>query len=332
VSDLSAQEVATIQVGLPGHVGTTIMGLLNPTVTSDQAVVARMQPFDTSNTPPQPPRGSAKPVITSISPLVPGGPVTITGTGLSGATKVAVKGPGLSELLVLPYVVHTDTTIQTSSSPGSLAPGVNLTISVITDLVSSNAFNATTVATAAGGPPPPAPVITSLVPNTATAAGQEVNVVVDGTGFLNTDTVDVNGSDAGATFVSATAFNVAISPLPGNVAGTSSVQVMRASNNSNSLSFTWTVPGPIVSATAFNPDPVVSGQNLVVTGTNMDACTQVKIEPQGQPVTTVNGPFVAQSATSLTVAIPAGLPSGPCNFEFINADGVSGGTVGDSLA
>jgi hypothetical protein len=81
----------------------------------------------------------------------------------------------------------------------------------------------------------PDPSITTLAPNTASAAGGPVTVTVTGTNFVSGSIIEIDQTAAPTTFVSATSLTTSYDPT---VAGTVAFTVRNPSDQeSNSVNF-----------------------------------------------------------------------------------------------
>lgn len=86
--------------------------------------------------------------------------------------------------------------------------------------------------------PVPDPAITSLSPNTASAAAGAVTITVTGTDFVSGSTIEIDQAAVPTTFVSATSLTTSYDPA---TEGTKQFTVRNPSNQeSNSVPFTVT--------------------------------------------------------------------------------------------
>lgn len=96
------------------------------------------------------------------------------------------------------------------------------------------------------------PSITSLSPNTGSAAAGPIAVTVTGTDFDSSSKVEINQIEQPTTFVSATTLTVSYDPT---AAGTVTFTVRRGEQESNSVPFVVTATGVQEGETAATPAP-----------------------------------------------------------------------------
>ena len=108
-------------------------------------------------------------------------PVTVSGTGFTGATAVAFNGTAAQ------YTVTDDSTIQTSVPQGATTGPISVTTTGGA-ATSSSDFTVTA--------PPPPPTISGFSPEGGAVGTQ---VIINGTGFTGATTVAFNGTTAGYT-------------------------------------------------------------------------------------------------------------------------------------
>jgi uncharacterized protein (TIGR03437 family) len=169
----------------------------------------------------QPPDGYPAPAgpfsLTSATPVVT----------IGGAT-AQVLYSGLAPTLVGVYQIN-------ALVPAGAATGVAVPVSISIGTVASNTV------TMAVDPSPanPVPAITSLSPSPV-LEGPPATLTVDGTGFVPSSVVTVNGIAAPTTFVSATELDATLSAAAVSVAGSFPVTVINpapAGGTSNTASF-----------------------------------------------------------------------------------------------
>ena len=158
---------------------------------------------------------TATPIVTSISPTsgsAAGGPnVTITGTGLTGATAVSFGTTAAAG-----FTVVNDTTVTATSPAGTTGPAVDITVTTLDSTSATGTGDHYTYVSTAQ------PTVTSISPTTGSAAGG-TTVTITGTGLTGTTAVSFGGTPAtGVTVGSATSVT-AVSPS--HTAGTADVTV-----------------------------------------------------------------------------------------------------------
>jgi hypothetical protein len=227
------------------------------------------------------------PSVTSVSPtggvLAGGTVVTLTGTGLTGATAVHV---GLGVATALTPVDDSHLTFITPSSAAGPLP-----VMVITP--GGNSIDPVNFTYA------DPPTATSVSPTTGPAAGG-TTVTLTGTNFLTGATTVHVGTNlaTGVTVVSPTSLTFV---TPAGTAGATQVTVTTASGTSSDLvDFTYAA-APAVTSISPTSGPLVGGTTVTLTGTGLTGATAVAVG--ANPATT----FAVVNATTLTFTTPAGL-------------------------
>jgi hypothetical protein len=150
--------------------------------------------------------------------------------------------------------------------------------------------------------PNPVPTITTISPASATAGSAAFTLTVNGTNFINTSTINFNGSPRTTTYISATQLTAAISASDIATAGSYNVTVTNPTpggGTSNAVSFM--VNNPLPTITTLSPSSTTAGGvafTLTVNGTGF--VTNSTVSFNGNTRATI---FV--SAAQLTAAIPA---------------------------
>lgn len=93
-----------------------------------------------------------------------------------------------------------------------------------------------------------APVINSLVPDTAEVGGPDIVMVVDGTGFTPNSVIVWSGSDEATTVLDAERVSTTVKPSTASGPWPIPVAVRNGENVSNELTFTFTEPGEMRSS------------------------------------------------------------------------------------
>ena len=148
----------------------------------------------------------------------------------------------------------------------------------------------------------PVPVITSIVPPSATAGGGEVTLTVNGSGFVNGAVVRWNGSARPTAFVSDTELTATIPAADIATAGTASVTVFNpAPGGGESSALTFTINNPVPTISSLSPASATAGGTgftLTVNGSGFVNGAAVRWNGADRPTTFV-------SDTQLTATIPA---------------------------
>ncbi|WP_035562859.1 FG-GAP-like repeat-containing protein [Hymenobacter sp. IS2118] len=235
------------------------------------------------------------PVITSFAPTSgpAGTSVVITGTNLGGVTAVRFNGT------VATVFSGVSATSVTATVPAGASTGpISLTTPNGTAVSSSNF--AVTV---------PAPTITSFTP---TSGPVGTSVMITGTDLGTTSAVRFNGITA-PTFTVVNGTSVTATVPAGATTGVISVTTTGGAGSS-AASFT-VVPPPTVAS--FSPASGPVGTSVVVTGTDFTGATAVQFNGLS-----ASG-FVVNSATQITVAVPAGATTGPVRVTTAAGSGQS---------
>ncbi len=227
------------------------------------------------------------PAVTGLSPA--GGPeaggnvVTITGTGLAGATAVAFGGTSGAH-----FTVVSDDQIIATVPAGTGTVDVTVT---------------TTAGTSTAGPGDrytylPAPTVSSVGPSSGPAAGG-TSVAITGTGFTGATVVTFGGQAAVFTVGSATGIT-ATAP-----AGTGTVDVVvttlgGASAITAADRYTYVAPPrPVVTSLSQSSGPTAGGTAITITGSGFTGTTAVTF---GSRAAT----YTVTSDTEITATVPAG--------------------------
>ncbi|MBI2764948.1 MAG: IPT/TIG domain-containing protein [Chloroflexi bacterium] len=214
-----------------------------------------------------------------------GTPVTITGTGFTGAT--AVKFGATNQPT---FTVVDDTTI-TTTSPAQAAGTVQV---IVTRAMMDSTANANTYFVYA-----PTPVVTSISPTTGSQVGG-TSVTINGTGLTNATSVTFGGSVA--TIVTNSNDTQMTVTSPAHAVGVVDVQVTTVGGTSATSAadqFTYTAaPVPVVTEVSPNSGSTAGGTAVTITGTGFIGATAVKFG--GVPATA----FTVNSATSISATSP----------------------------
>jgi hypothetical protein len=238
----------------------------------------------------------ALPNITALSPgggpSSGGNPVTITGSGLAGATGVRFGSNPAT------FTAVSDNQISAIAPAGS---GTVL-VSVTTISGTSNSLPYTYAAI---------PALTALNPGSGPASGGN-GVVLTGTNLANATSVHFGA--ALAVFMPVSGTQVGATAPAGS--GTVQVTVTTGSGTSNSLPYTY-VPAPTIISISPSQGPLAGGNSVTLTGTGFTAGAVVTFG--GTPASSVT---VADSG-HLTAVAPGGNPLGAVPVTVITAAGTS---------
>ena len=232
------------------------------------------------------------PGVTSVSPdagpPAGGTAVTITGTGLAGATMVK-----FGKLAATSFTVVSGTEV-TALAPAEAAGTVDITVT-------------TPGGTTPTDPPDdqftydPVPTVTKVTP--ASGSGG-TSVTVTGTGFTGATAVDF-GTATATRFTVDSATKLTTTAPAGS--GTVDVTVTTPGGSSATTSadrFRY-VTGPAVTSLSPNEGPAAGGNRVTITGTSLTGASAVHFGA------TAASAFTVMSATEITVTAPAYRGSGP---------------------
>ena len=211
-------------------------------------------------------------------PTTGGTPVTITGTGFTGATAVTFDGTDGAA-----FTVVSDTSI-TVTSPAHAAGPVPL---VVVDPAGNSAPTTFTYV----APPTVAAINPVQGPTTG---GTVVNIT--GTGFTAATGVTFDGI-AGTAFVVNSPTSITVT-TPAHAVGPVDVVVTGEFSPSAPVTYTY-VTAPVVAGLAPTSGPTEGGTVVTITGSGFTGATDVVFG--GLPATT----FTVNSATSITATSPA---------------------------
>jgi hypothetical protein len=241
------------------------------------------------------------PVITSLSPAS-----VMAG---SGAINVVVTGTGFVQNSVASFAGNARTTTVQSTTQLTMA----LTMA---DLATAGQINVTVTNPSPGGgvsapitftvtpaaPVNPVPTITSLSPASVTAGSGATNVVVTGTGFIQSSIASFAGNTRATTVQSSTQLTMALTAADLAAANQVNVTVTNPSPGggvSAPATFTVTQTPPVI--TGITPTSLVVGSPatpVTISGTGFRADSRVLVD---------NFPQVPSSvmATAINITIPA---------------------------
>ncbi len=220
-----------------------------------------------------------------------GGTVTITGTGLTGATEVTVGGIALTGLTV------SDTAVS-GTLPASETAGAQPVVI---------AFPAGTVD--AGTITLVAPELTTVAPTFGVSSGGNT-LTLSGTGLSGAETVLVGGEPAAILTATDTELTVT---APAHAPGVVDIVVeFPGADATLPLSYTYLDDGTGATFTAIAPTevPTAGGVTVTVTGTGLQNAFGVTVAG-----VLAENPVVAPDGTSVTFVVPATEVAGPATVS-----------------
>ena len=245
------------------------------------------------------------PTLTAVSPVqgpVAGGAtLTLTGTGLAGATGVLVGGVPATGLRVV-----TPTSVTCVSPPGVAG----------TAAVTLTTAGGTASLAAGYRYVHPAPTITSVTPSHGATTGGTI-LSLAGTALTGTTQVTIGGvALTNLRVVSATAVTGVV---PAGAAGAAAL-VVSTSGGTASSTFRYVQP-PAITSVLPATGPVAGGTSLTLGGSRFTGAEQVLINGiQATAVTVVND-------TTLSCISPEGM-AGPATVAVVLSGGISGAEGG----
>ena len=264
--------------------------------------------------------GNPSPTPVTVTSLAPAGlnagtpatVLTVTGSGFVTSSVVQWNGTALSTSYVSPTSLTANVPAADLTSPSS----VSVTVTDGSGAASSAAVNFIIGEQTA-------PMISTLAPATVTAGNPAFQLVVTGTNFLSSATVQWNGSAIPTTFDSATQLTAQVTAA--QVAAVASVPVTvlndpAAGGTSNVAQLTIVAPSP-VTVTSLTPAGLNAGAPAtVLTVTGSGFLTSSVVQWNGTALTTA---YV--SATSLTATVPAADLTNPASVSVtvINGTGAA---------
>ncbi len=200
------------------------------------------------------------------------------------------------------------TTFVSSTQLRAQIPASDLTtvgtpsVTVVNPAPGGGASNAVTFTIAA---PSGIPRITTISPTTVQTDNPGFTLTVNGTNFVQSSVVRINGNSLPTTFVSSTQLTAQVATADIATEGNASITVFTAppgGGTSNAVILTITTPpNPKPAITALSPNPVTAGGpgfTLTVTGTGFVSSSVVRLNNQERPTQFV-------SATELRATIAA---------------------------
>ncbi|MEV6568830.1 beta strand repeat-containing protein [Streptomyces kronopolitis] len=231
-------------------------------------------------------------VVPAAGPV--GGPVTITGTNLSGATGVLFGTTPATSFTIL-----SDTQI-IATPPAGLQGPANVTVQSAGGTSNAGTFTY-------------APVVSSVAPGAGSAG---TPVTITGTNLSGATGVFF-GTTPAASFTILSDTQIIATP-PVGLQGPANVTVQSAGGTSNAGTFTY---APVLTAAVPNTGPVSGGNSVTLNGSNLAGVTSVMFG------TTPAASFRIISPTQIVAVAPPGVstaqitatgPGGTSNVVFYN--------------
>ncbi|MGW2743727.1 IPT/TIG domain-containing protein [Streptomyces sp. NPDC001450] len=255
------------------------------------------------------------PTLTSLTPTQShnGITLTLTGTGLSGTTKV-----NFGTKSVTPATVAATTV--TVVIP--VLCGGQISVSVTAGTTTSNSLAFYYI-----NPPEP----TALSSNTGPATATSLSVL--GSGLLTATGVTFGsaGAGTGLTVVSDSELTITCPAHGAFTAPTDTVNVTCVTAGGTSIPLgapTQYTYYDVPTVTSLSPTSGTVGSSTTVTGTNLVDVSSVTFTPTGGG-TAVEADFSSFSATSLVATVPSGLATGTYDVQATTPGGQTAAVAGD---
>jgi hypothetical protein len=259
----------------------------------------------------------AAPSVTGLSPnrgpIDGGTAVTITGTGLTGATGVSFGDTAAG------FIVNDDSSISAVAPTAEVADTVAVTVTTVggtSTTTPADQFTYTTVAN------PLAPTVTKVAPKFGPPAGGTA-VTITGTNFTGTTAVDFGATPVGAFRVTSPTSITTTAPPGTDTADITVTNPFGTSSTSSADTFSY---GPVI--TKLSPAGGSAGGNTKVTisGHNFVGTTDVRFGSDPALSFTVNA-----TGTTITAQTPPAPDSGiqPVDVSVTSANGTSPVTPAD---
>ncbi|WP_263360144.1 beta strand repeat-containing protein [Acidicapsa ligni] len=215
-------------------------------------------------------------------------------------------------------VPSANSTLYISGSPVAISQTSTLSAIAVAAGFTNSSVNSATYIIQAILPPP---IVSGIMPTSASAGGGVLALTVNGTNFISGSTVQWNGVTQPTIFVSATQLTATIPASLIANAGTANVTVAQSSGISGAAAFTINSVTPAI--TAVSPSSGTVGTSVSITGTNFTGATAVSFG--STPATS----FKVNSATSITAVAPAG--TGTVDVTAVTPTGTSSTSAADQF-
>ena len=243
--------------------------------------------------------GNPLPSISALSPngaTAGSGAFTLTVTGANFVSGATVNFNGTPRTTTFGSATQLTASISAADVAAAGTPAVSVT-NPTPGGGTSNSINFNI--SAANNP---APAISSLVPNATTAGGANFSLVVNGSNFISTSTVNFNGTPRATTFNSASQLTAAILAADIATAGSASITVTNpAPGGGTSTAATLAINNPFPTVTTLSPTSGLAGGasfTLAVNGTGFVSNSVVNFNHIARATSFTN-------STQLTAAILA---------------------------
>ena len=233
------------------------------------------------------------PVVSSLSPSsVPENSVTftltVTGSGFAPSSTITFNGLPRQTIFLRPSTLTTIVNPGDVSTPGTISVGVT---TPAPGGGTSQVVDLTVTATAA-----PVPSILSITPTSIPASGAFGTITINGSNFVPTSVVTVNGANRQTNYRSGAVLTASLQSSDIATAGTLRIAVLNPPASgitppgggvSNVVLLNVVNPNPVISAVS--PPVLVAGStttaSIRVSGSGFDSASQVLVNGSGRPTT-----------------------------------------------
>ena len=260
------------------------------------------------------------PSVRSVSPtsVVAGSSATtLTVAGSGFTTSSVVEIGGVAELTT--FVSSTELTAVVPTS--QLATGATLDVIVTNGGLSSSPGSATLVVNN------PSPTISQVSPSSVTLGAGSTSIVITGTGFIVSTSVQVNGSARTTSYSSATQISALLTTADLATAGTLSITAMNpAPMGGTSPSASFVVNNPVPGTISLNPSSLTAGAasptTVTVIGSNFVPGAVAQVNGANRTTT-----YVSATQVTFQLAVADQTVGAALNVSVVNpapGGGVSG--------
>lgn len=262
------------------------------------------------------------PALTSISPnsaAVNSGAFTLQLTGANFVPGAVVQWNGANR--VTTFVTSTQLTAQIPNTDLQTAGAA--TVGVVNPAPGGGQSNTVNFTVAS---PSPIPRVTTISPTTIQANSPDFILTVNGSGFINSSVVRINGNNLPTTFVNATQLTAQVTSADIANPGNASITVFTpppGGGTSNAAILQISVPpNPVPAITALSPNTVTAGTGqftLTVTGSNFVQNSVVKFNGQDRQTL-----FVSPTEVRATITAGDILNGGSATITVFNPSPAGG--------
>lgn len=274
------------------------------------------------------------PVISSLNPssVIAGSTqftLVVNGTGFAPSSVIELNG--FARATIFDQFKHNE--LSTVINPSDIPNPEAISVTVFTPAPGGGTSAALTLTVTPSTAP--VPQITSLSPTSVLAGSTTATITVNGQNFVPSSVATVNGSNRNTTFISAIELEVTLQSADISTTGTVQIAILNppvpggkppGGGLSNTMGLNVVNPSPTVRS--LFPATVVAGtasSMLSVSGTGMDASSQVFINGSARPTTASSSTQVTAQLANLDVATAGTFP-----VQVVNPP-PGGGTSGTLL-